>query len=131
MKQKLSLVAITLILVLPIMFYAVFKAPQNSGALEAAAGKPMVIEFSSPMCAECQRLKKVLEVVEPQYKRKITFQNINAAMMDSDTAEKIKKYNVKVVPTTVFISKEGKVLDKKEGTISKEVFVSKLEELLK
>ena len=131
MKQKLSLVAITLILVLPIMFYAIFKAPSNSGALEAATGKPMVLEFSSPMCAECQRLKKVLEVVEPQYKRKITFHKINAAMMDRETVEKVRKYNVKVVPTTIFVSKDGNIVGKKEGAFSKEVLVFQLEELLK
>ncbi len=131
MKQKLSLVAITLILVLPIVFYALFKAPENSGALEAAAGKPIVLEFSSPMCSECLKLKKVLDVVEPQYKRKITFQKINAAMMDRETVEKVRKYNVKVVPTTIFIDKEGNTVAKKEGAMTKEVFVSQLEELLK
>ena len=131
MKQKLSLVVIALILVLPIVFYAIFKAPSNNGALEAAAGKPIVLEFSSPMCSECQKLKKVMEIVEPQYKRKITFHKINAAMMDAVTVEKIKKYNVKVVPTTIFIDKEGNTIAKQEGAITKEVLVSQLEELLK
>ena len=60
MKEKLSLLVIALILILPVTFYAIFKAPENNGALEAAVGKPIVLEFSSPMCSECQKLKKVL-----------------------------------------------------------------------
>ncbi len=131
MKQKLSLLVIALILILPVTFYAIFKAPYSNGALEAAEGKPIVLEFSSPMCSECVKLKKVMDDIEPRYDRKITFQKINAAMMTEDTAQKIKKYDVNVVPTTIFIDEKGKTILKKEGFMPKETVVTHLEELLK
>ena len=131
MKQKISLVVITLILILPITFYALFKAPSMSGALVAAEGKPIVLEFSSPMCSECIKLDKVLQTVEPKYENKISFQKINAALMDDAAKEKVQKYDVKVVPTTIFIDEKGQTIAKKEGYMTKNVMVSHLEELLK
>ena len=102
-----------------------------SGGLKAASGQPMVLEFSSSLCSECQKLKKVLDKVEPKYEDKISFQKINAGVMDEDTLEKIQKYEVKVVPTTVFIDKDGKTVVKKEGSMQEETLCKHLDELLK
>ena len=96
MKQKISLFVITLIMILPLALYAIFKAPQDSAAI-AATDKPTVVEFSSPMCSECMKLKKVLDVVEPKYSGKIVFQKINAAKLDRKTMKEIQKYEVKVL----------------------------------
>lgn len=131
MKDKINLLIMAMILVLPITFYAIFKAPENSGKLEAATGKPIVLEFSSAMCSECQKLQKVLDEVEPKYDKKISFQKVNAAMIDAAAQEKIKKYNVKSVPTIVFIDKEGKMIAQEVGAMSEETLVLHLEELLK
>ena len=51
--------------------------------------------------------------------------------MDEDTLEKIQKYEVKVVPTTVFIDKDGKTVVKKEGSMQEETLCKHLDELLK
>ena len=88
MKQKISLYVIALIMILPIALYAVFKTPQDSIAI-AATGKPTVVEFSSPLCSECQKLKKVLDIVEPKYSNKISFQKINTARMDRKTMKEV------------------------------------------
>jgi len=131
MKAKFSLIAIILILVVPVLLYTVFKTPYNNGALEAANGKPIVIEFSSPLCAECQKLKKVMDKVEPDYSRKITFQKINTGTMDAQVMEQVKKYEVRVVPTTIFINKKGEIIAKKEGSMPKEILKAYFDELLK
>lgn len=131
MKSKLSLILMLLILILPVTFYALFKSPATSGGLKAASGQPMVLEFSSSLCSECQKLKKVLDKVEPKYEDKISFQKINAGVMDEDTLEKIQKYEVKVVPTTVFINKDGETIVKKEGSMAEETLCKHLDELLK
>ena len=131
MKQKMSLLSIVIILVLPIALYAFFKAPGANLALEAATGKPLVLEFSSPMCSECLKLKKVLDVVEPKYEERISFQKINATLPNPDVTEKIQKYSVTLVPTTVFIDTEGKIIAKKEGYMNEKTLVSHLEELVK
>jgi len=131
MKQKISLVVAILILILPITFYALFKTPFNQGATKAAVGQPTVLEFSTPLCSECQKLKKVLDKVEPKYKKDITFQKINANMMDNATMTKVQKYNVRVVPTTVFLDRTGELAMKKEGAMSEEALSGYLDELLK
>ena len=60
MKEKLNLLVIMLILILPITFYALFKIPSNSNIAQAATkNKPTVTIFSSAMCMECKKLKKV------------------------------------------------------------------------
>ena len=130
MKEKISLIVMAIILILPVTFYAIFKAPENSGKLEAATGKPIVLEFSSAMCSECQKLQKVLEEVEPKYDKKISFQKINANLIDAAAQEKIKKYNVKSVPTTIFIDKKGKIVAQEIGSMTEEALVLHLEELL-
>ncbi|MDD3594084.1 MAG: thioredoxin family protein [Candidatus Gastranaerophilales bacterium] len=131
MKQKLSIVAILLIMALPITFYSIFKAPDNyNTAVQAAVDKPMVIEFSAPLCSECVKLKKVLEVVEPQYTNKITFQKISTQMQDKSVMDKIEKYSVKVVPTTILIDKNGNVVKKFEGSMSAESLKNLLDQLV-
>ena len=131
MKQKISLFVMTLILVLPIAVYAIFKAPQDSAAIAASYGKPTVIEFSSPLCSECQKLKKVLYVVEPKYSGKVVFNKINAARMDRSTMKAVEKYNVKVVPTTIFIDKSGNMVGRAEGSIAQDTLCDYLDNLLK
>ena len=131
MKQKISLFIIALILILPVTLYTVFKAPLNHGALNAADGKPIVLEFSTPLCSECLKLKRVLDTVEPNYQDKISFQKINAGMMTDDTMEKVQKYNVRVVPTTIFLDKKGKIVARKEGSMPETIFSAYLDELLK
>lgn len=131
MKQKISLFVMTMILVLPMALYAVFKAPQDSAAIAASAGKPVVMEFSSPMCSECMKLNKVLDVVEPKYSNKIVFNKINAARMDRKTMKEVQKYDVKVVPTMVFIDCDGNVVSRTEGSMTKDALTKHLDELLK
>ena len=120
MKSKLSLILMLLILILPVTFYALFKSPAMSGGLKAASGQPMVLEFSSSLCSECQKLKKVLDKVEPKYEDKISFQKINAGVMDEDTLEKIQKYEVKVDTDSLF-KKIKFTAKRKNGVVTYEI----------
>lgn len=130
MRTKFNLLVIFLILVLPILFYSMFKAPTSTGLISEASDKPMVIEFSAPLCLECKKLEKAMKVVEPSFKDKITFQKISVGEMDKITEEKIEKYNVKVVPTTIFINKKGEVVNKTEGALTKEALENEFENLV-
>ena len=131
MKRKLSFIVILLVFILPVTLYAVFKAPYNDGAITASEGKPIVLEFSTPLCSECQKLNKVLDKVEPKYAGKITFQKINASLPDEDVIAKVEKYNVKLVPTMVFINRAGNTVAVREGSMQAKVLTSQLDELLK
>ena len=129
MKAKISLFVTALILILPIACYAIFKAPATNAA--SMQGKAVMMEFSLPLCSECQKLNKILEQVEPQYQDKIYFMKIDASSMDKNTQEAVKAYNVKVVPTCIFVDKTGKMRGRSEGSMSKEELTKVLDEILK
>lgn len=132
MKEKINLFIITLILILPITLYALFKAPSSSTtALASEKSRPTVTIFSSAMCMECKKLKKVIKIIEPKYEKQIIFKKIDANIMSDEISDKIKKYKVTLVPTTIFENQEKNILIKKEGAISKGEFERNLNELLK
>ncbi len=130
MKTKLSLLAIIMILVLPVTVYSLLKTPNNMNtAVMAATQKPVVLEFSAPLCSECLKLQKVLDEVEPQYKKQVVFHKINTSSCSKDEAKEMKKYNIRVVPTMVFLDKNGKFVTKTEGSMNKEKLVEYLDKL--
>lgn len=132
MKEKINLFIITLILILPITFYTLFKMPSKSNIAQALdANKPTVTVFSSTMCMECKKLKKVMDKVQPEYDNKITFHKVDANTLNSEVEEKIKKYNVTVVPTTVFEDEKNNKIFKKEGAMTQRELEKNLNELLK
>ena len=116
MNGKLSLFAIVAILIIPIVLYTVFKSPADtSGLTMAATDKPTVLKFSSPLCMECKELEKLVNSIKPKYKDKISFQSINVNSGDAAIQQQVKKYEVQVVPTMVFLDKKGQVIKKTEG----------------
>ena len=131
MNNKLNFLVIALIMILPVMLYTFFKAPnQNSIAIQAAAGKPMVIEFSSPMCGECKKLAQVLTTVEPKYQDKVVFEKISITSNSPEVQEKVQKYHVNVVPTMIFIDKKGNTVKKTEGSMPENELQKDLESLI-
>lgn len=107
------------ILILPMAAYFVLEKNQVSTAgFEAqAADKAVLMKFSSPMCLDCKKMDTVINSVIPKYVDKVTYQNINAQANDAKTNELVKKYNVTLVPTCVFLKKDGKVYKRTEGYI--------------
>ena len=131
MNNKTNFLIIAIIMILPVMLYAFFKAPNaNSVVLQAASGKPMVIEFSSAMCMECKELAKVLTVVEPKYENKIIFEKISINSGSKEVQDKVQKYHVNVVPTMIFIDKQGNNVKKIEGSLPVSELESSLDKLI-
>ena len=89
-----------------------------------------VIKFASPMCYECQQLEKVFDEIFPKYNRDITLRQINVTQKDNTTGTLIKKYDVKLVPTTVFKDKNGNVLRRIEGSMQPQILENYLKELI-
>lgn len=130
-NNKLNIFIIVAIMIVPIMLYSYFKSPNGDNNLIAqAAGTPMVIKFSSPMCYECKQLDKVLKNVEPKYKDKVTFQKLSVNSSDKEVQKKIKKYRVNVVPTMVLIDKNGNTVKKIEGSLPQSKLERDLEDLV-
>ena len=120
------------VLIIPMMTYFVLdKTNSDKAAFEAQAqssySKPVVIKFASPMCLDCKKIESVMNEVMPAYADKVTYQKINAQSNDANTSALIKKYSVTLVPTLVFLKKDGTVYKRTEGYMTK----SELEKILK
>ncbi|MDD3012669.1 MAG: thioredoxin family protein [Candidatus Gastranaerophilales bacterium] len=120
MKKHMNLAIIVAIFIIPIMLYYSFKSTDQDTASIATGLRPTVIDFSSEMCMECRELKKVMDQVEPKYDKKIIFKKIMINSASSEDQKLVKKYEVKVVPTLVYLDKNGKVIKKTEGALPKE-----------
>ena len=120
MNQKTSLVVIVLAFAIPILLYMAFKAPQEtmSGAAVAeTTNMPKVLQFSQQMCSECKKLEGIMGPVKSEYKGKVVFVKIDVAHRSSETSALMQKYNVNVVPTLVFMKKDGTVYKVTEGAM--------------
>lgn len=127
-----NLFIILAILVLPVFAYIVLDAGRDKNIISTAQAldKPSLIIFTSTMCSDCQKMKKVIAVVEPNYKDKIEFIKVNASDSSKPVQELVKKYNVYLVPTMIFVDKKGNQKFKKEGSMPKEDFEKQLKALI-
>jgi len=126
-----NLFIILLILILPIVAYVVLDSGRNKNIISTAEAlnKPIVMIFTSTMCSDCQKMKKVIAKIEPNYTEKIEFVKVNASSSEKQTQDLIKKYNVYLVPTMIFIDKNGKQVKKQEGSMSESMFEAELKAL--
>ena len=139
LQKELSMknwIIVVLILVVPVVaYFAMDKNAAQKAAFEAQAAqateKPVVIKFYSPMCLDCKKLEAVVKEVLPKYENRIIFQNINGQSNDAAAEALVSRYNVTLVPTMVFVKKDGTVYKRTEGCLAKEQLDHILSELTK
>ena len=79
-----------------------------------------VLKFSAAWCAPCRALGETLSKVED-----VTIENV-----DIDNNEELcEKYNIRSVPTLIFLNNENKEVGRSVGNISLDAFYNKLKEL--
>jgi len=83
---------------------------------------PVVIDMFAPWCGPCQQMLPIFDELAKELEDKYKFVKINI----DNNRELAVQYNVSSIPTFVFI-KEGKVIAKETGSMSKEVFKEKIE----
>lgn len=121
-------IIVLLIFIMPMGIYAYLDAKaQNSMmcAIKPSVGsekeKVKIIKFSSPMCSECKQAGVELDKAMKNHEDSLIIEEINVtqtAGKEGDYAkEAIKKYKVTLVPTLVFINKEGKLIHRQEGAM--------------
>lgn len=125
-----NIITILFIFLVPLAAYYGISKYKIATPPSFASQGPEVIKFSSPMCYECQELEKVFEEVFPKYNREITLKKIDVTQKDNSTKSLIKTYNVKLVPTTVFKDKNGKIQRRTEGTLQPQILENYLKELI-
>lgn len=134
--MKKTWIIVGLIFVLPLIMYSVLVSKQPVGSESAVAavstsGMPKMIKFASPMCADCQKMAEIIDDIDDDYDDRVEFIEIMVNNNSPSVREQIRKYNVKLVPTMVFINSKGEQIAKVEGSIPKEQFIEYLEQGLK
>lgn len=121
--KKSNILVILLIFVVPIALYYFFKMPSGSeaGCAVAEPGTARVLQFTSAMCYDCKRVEKEIAPLRnaPQYKGKISFQKIDISNRTPAINQLISRYRINVVPTLIFLDKNGKQQCRLEGYATK------------
>jgi len=88
---------------------------------EQIKGKPTMLEFGAESCHSCVVMGKVLYKIKNNYKEN----NVYFINVYNDTNIAMK-YKVRMIPTQVFLDKNGDIIDKHIGMIKEEKLVEKL-----
>ena len=127
--MKKSTVVILLILFVPLIAYYFLSKNENISVVEAQVNGPQMIIFASRMCYDCQRLESVVKEVYPMYQDKVKLTEISVQDNSSAIQSMIKKYQIKLVPTSIFIDEKGDIKAKVEGYIDNNALKNHLEEI--
>ena len=96
------------------------KVVTNTNFQEMIEGdKPVMIDFWATWCGPCRILSPTVDEIADEYADKITVAKCNV-----DDAEEIAmQYRIMSIPTLIFL-KNGEVVDKRVGVVSKDEIVS-------
>ncbi|WP_244834677.1 thioredoxin domain-containing protein [Clostridium sp. BJN0001] len=88
-------------------------------------GMPMLIDLGAGTCMPCKEMVPVLAEVKEVYEGKAVVNVIDV----NDHPEEADKYGIRVIPTQVFLDKDGKEFFRHEGFFSKEEIVKVFEKM--
>lgn len=126
-----NIITIAIILILPILVYLVMNKTSNDVvAFAQDNSKPTLLIFSSTMCMDCQKMKTILNEIQPTYSDKVNFVQINATENSKSIKDIVKKYSVVLVPTIVFVNEDSNETGRIEGYIPKEDLIKEVEAVI-
>ncbi len=124
-----NIIIIMAIFIVPLAVYFGLTRDKLTTLPSVASQGAEIIKFSSPMCYECQELEKIFDEVFPKYSKDISLKKIDVTQKNNETREMIKKYEVKLVPTTVFKDETGNVTRRIEGSMQPQILENYLKEI--
>ncbi|MBQ8886368.1 MAG: thioredoxin family protein [Candidatus Gastranaerophilales bacterium] len=125
-----NIITILLVLILPICAYLLINKNSNNILAVAKSNTPTLQIYTSTMCIDCQKLKNLINEIEPTYKDSVNFIVINALDKNKKTQNDIKKYGITLVPTIIVFDRSGNQTNKIEGYIEKEKLIAEIEEVI-
>lgn len=98
----------------------------NQNLAEVLASSTVVlVDFWATWCGPCRMLAPVVEEVAAEFEGKVVVAKCNV----DEAREVAMQYRIMSIPTLIYF-KNGEVVDKTVGVVSKEDIVSKLNNLL-
>lgn len=89
------------------------------------SGKPVVIDFWAPWCGPCRSIAPIVEDLAGVYEDRAIIGKYNVDEGDELSVE----YGIRNIPTMLFF-KDGQMVDKHVGTITRDALASKIDALL-
>jgi len=95
-------------------------ANASSPAQSSATGKPLVtfVELGSVKCVPCRQMQPVMEAVGKKYGDQIAI--VFHDVWKSEERQYAEKYGIRVIPTQVFLDRDGKEFFRHEGFFPEE-----------
>ncbi len=93
----------------------------------ANADLPKLVDLGSKQCIPCKQMAPILDGLQKEYKDVFEVEFIDVWIKEN--ADQAKVYGIKIIPTQIFLSPEGKELWRHEGFLSKEAILSAWTEL--
>lgn len=78
--------------------------------------RPMIVDFSADWCPPCRQLEPIFKELKAEYEGEVDFVSINV----DDNVTVAAAYEVESIPLLVYLSPEGKVLNKTVGFVKGE-----------
>jgi len=86
---------------------------------------PMLIDLGASTCIPCKMMAPILEEIKKEYEGKAIVKIIDVY----ESEDEVDKYNIRVIPTQIFINSDGKEVYRNEGIMSKEQITAKFKEM--
>ena len=88
---------------------------------------PTILDFTSFKCKNCKIMGKRLEAIAKEFKEKsdVKFVDVNKEK------KLVKQYRINLIPTIIFLDKEGKEVFRKTGVMEEALIRAKLKGLTK
>jgi thioredoxin 1 len=87
------------------------RATENSSSASSLKAKVTFIELGSVNCIPCKAMRPVMRDLEKKFGNQIRIEFYDV-LQDEDPA---RKYNIRVMPTQVFLDQDGREFHRHEG----------------
>ncbi|MBM3323966.1 thioredoxin [candidate division WOR-3 bacterium] len=95
--------------------------PPAASQTEAATSLPKLWDFWATWCPPCKELKPIVEALEKEYEGRVEVKSIDV----DQNKELAAKYDVKAIPTLVFLDGAGNEVSRIVGLVPKDTLVGR------
>lgn len=95
------------------------------GGIENPQHLPVLLEFSLDICMPCRRMKPILEEVAKEYQNKLLVKILEI----EDYPDLTRQFDIRVVPTQIFLDSQGNVFQRHQGFLDKASLVGVLNQM--
>jgi thioredoxin 1 len=100
-------------------------ATDSSPAAVTPTGLPRLVDLGSTTCIPCKELAPILEELKTEYKGEVSVEFIDVTKNVAAADE----YKINVIPTQIFIDKDGKEVFRHEGFYPKADILAQFEKM--